>query len=99
MFDTFLISQFLHCIIGGAFLLALHKFVIVLGGFFGVIGMLLASPTMATITNIYKKKEKKFLNKNEGILERIDNIEDKEKDNKDKLKEDEKEDKWHLRNY
>ncbi|MCI7442791.1 MAG: AI-2E family transporter [Clostridium sp.] len=67
--------------------------IIVLGGFFGVIGMLLASPTMATITDIYKKKEKKFLNKNEGILERIDNIKDKEKKNKDTLKEDEKEDK------
>ncbi len=67
--------------------------IIVLGGFFGVIGMLLASPTMATITNIYKKKEKKFLDRNEGILERIDNIEDKEKYNKDTLKGDEKEDK------
>ncbi|MGM9977273.1 MAG: AI-2E family transporter [Clostridium sp.] len=65
--------------------------IIVLGGFFGVIGMLLASPTMATITDIYKKKEKKFLDRNKGILKRINNIEDKEKDNKDTLKEDEKE--------
>lgn len=58
--------------------------IIVGGGFFGVIGMLLASPTMATITDIYKEKEKKFLDKNKGILKRIDNIEDKEEEKEDK---------------
>lgn len=66
--------------------------IIVGGGFFGVIGMLLASPTMATITDIYKEKEKKFLDRNKGILKRIDN-EDKEKENKNILKEVKKEDK------
>ncbi|MDY4077335.1 MAG: AI-2E family transporter [Clostridium sp.] len=65
--------------------------IIVLGGFFGVLGMLLASPTMATITDIYKEKEDKFKKRNKDLLKRIDIIEDKEKDNKDTLKENEKE--------
>lgn len=58
------------------------------GGFFGVIGMILASPTMATITNIYKDKEIKFINKNKGILEKLNkdytNFEENDKLKKDK---------------
>ena len=60
--------------------------IIVLGGFFGVIGMLLASPTMATITNIYKEKEIKFIDRNKSILEKLNK--DYTNEENDKLKKD-----------
>ena len=53
--------------------------------------MILASPTMATITNIYKDKEIKFINKNKGILEKLNkdytNFEENDKLKKDKTNE------------
>ena len=48
--------------------------------------MILASPTRATITNIYKDKEIKFINKNKGILEKLNK--DYTNEENDKLKKD-----------
>ena len=48
------------------------------GGFFGPIGMLLASPTMATINIYYERKVKSFMTKNSNINKQINIIEEKE---------------------
>ena len=42
------------------------------GGFFGPIGMLLASPTMATINIYYERKVNLFKAKNKNLMRRID---------------------------
>ena len=42
------------------------------GGFFGPIGMLLASPTMATINIYYERKVNLFKTKNKNLMRRID---------------------------
>lgn len=54
------------------------------GGFFGPIGMLLASPTMATINIYYERKVNLFKAKNKNLMRRIDA---REKDfyNEDKI--------------
>lgn len=54
------------------------------GGFFGPIGMLLASPTMATINIYYERKVNLFKAKNKNLMRRIDS---REKDfyNEDKI--------------
>lgn len=49
------------------------------GGFFGPIGMLLASPTMATINILYEKKVAKFKEKNKGLLSELDEETDESK--------------------
>lgn len=49
------------------------------GGFFGAIGMLLASPTMATINILYEKKVAKFKEKNKGLLSELDEEGDESK--------------------
>ena len=46
------------------------------GGFFGPIGMLLASPTMATINIYYERKVNLFKAKNKNLMRRIDAIEE-----------------------
>ena len=48
------------------------------GGFFGPIGMLLASPTMATINIYYERKVKSFMTKNSNINKQINITEQKE---------------------
>lgn len=60
------------------------------GGFFGPIGMLLASPTMATINIYYERKVNLFKAKNKNIMRRIDAREedfynDDKIDNKDNI--------------
>lgn len=64
------------------------------GGFFGPIGMLLASPTMATINIYYERKVNLFKAKNKNLIRRIDEREEDfynedkiaSKDNMDKEK-------------
>lgn len=48
------------------------------GGFFGPIGMLLASPTMATINIYYEKKMNLFKLNNMDLMKRINQVEEKE---------------------
>lgn len=48
------------------------------GGFFGPIGMLLASPTMATINIYYEKKMNLFKSNNRDLMNRINQVEEKE---------------------
>lgn len=60
------------------------------GGFFGPIGMLLASPTMATINIYYERKVNLFKAKNKNLMRRIDAREedfynDDKIDNKDNI--------------
>ncbi|MGG7177070.1 AI-2E family transporter [Clostridium paraputrificum] len=55
------------------------------GGYFGAIGMLLASPTMATINIFYERKVSYFKEKNKVLIKRIE-----EEDKIDKVEEDEK---------
>ena len=60
------------------------------GGFFGPIGMLLASPTMATINIYYERKVNLFKAKNKNFMRRIDAREedfynDDKIDNKDNI--------------
>lgn len=45
--------------------------VVIAGGFFGAIGMLLASPTMATINIYYSKMIDRFRNKNPNLFKKI----------------------------
>lgn len=50
------------------------------GGFFGPIGMLLGSPTMATISILYEQMVTAFRAKNDSLMNRLD-----EEDNKDSI--------------
>lgn len=60
------------------------------GGYFGIIGMLLASPTIATINIFYDKKVSMFKSKNINLIKKYVEAEDIKSEDKENINDDKK---------